>query len=168
MARPRIRNLDEAKKREREARRAKVGLGKSLRAAHLAFNNFLRERLAEHSVTFSEFQHLQNLWREDGINQKELSQRIGITTASSTSVLSSLEGKKLIRRFKDKLDLRNTHVFLTEAGAALEDILEDYAVQANEKAVRGLTPVQIDQLYTLLATVTHNFEKGTRSLRAEA
>ena len=168
MARPRTRIFDDAKQREREARRAKVGLGKSLRAAHLAFNTFLREGLAEHSVTFSEFQHLQTLWREDGRNQKELSRRIGITTASSTSVLSSLERKKLIRRFKDKLDLRNTHVFLTEAGAALEDVLEDYAVDANEKAVRGLTTAQVEQLYTLLAHVTRNFERGARSLRTES
>jgi DNA-binding MarR family transcriptional regulator len=144
-------------RRIRDARRTRVGLGKLLKAADSAFNYALRSKLAAHDITFSQFQHLQNLWRDDGINQTELSNRIGITIASSTSVLNALETKKLIRRVRNDADRRSATVFLTVAGADLEDALEPHAVDVNVQATKGMTETEVKTLHGLLGRVIANF-----------
>jgi DNA-binding MarR family transcriptional regulator len=136
--------------------RKNIGLGKLLKGAHGAFNSALRVRLAAHDITFSQFQHLQNLWKEEGINQAELSRRIGITTASSTDVLDSLDRMGLIRRVRGKEDRRQLSVFLTPAGAALEEPLSAHAVDVNIMATKGLNETKIRELYQLLGHVIDN------------
>jgi hypothetical protein len=66
------------------ARPPKTGIGMLLRDADSAFNRYLTAQLAVHGVTFGQFQHLRNLWVEDGLTQAELSRRIGIEMASSS------------------------------------------------------------------------------------
>lgn len=147
--------------------RRRVGLGKLLKGAHGAFNRSLRTKLAANGITFSQFQHLQNLWKEDGINQTELSRRIGITTASSTDVLDSLEQLGLIHRIRSKSDRRKISVFLTPAGADLEDPLEAYAIDVNVIATEGLTEPKIKELYGLLAQVIQNLRAERDALEDE-
>src|ERR1700743_2478391 len=79
-----------------------IGLGMKLREGNAVFNKALREELAPHDITFSQYQHLRQLWQEDGLAQVDLSRRIGIETASSTAVLEHLEKLGLI--------LRNRHL----------------------------------------------------------
>ena len=70
-----------------------VGIGMLLREADMGFNRRLRHELAAHGVTFGQFQHLRNLWVENGLTQAELSRRIGIEMASSTAILDSLQAE---------------------------------------------------------------------------
>jgi DNA-binding MarR family transcriptional regulator len=106
-----------ARKRSAVRRRAvpRVGLGALLRNADLAFNRALREELARHDITFSQFQHLWQLWQSDGLAQVELSRRIGIETASSTAAIVQLEKRGLIARARDAADRRRINVTLTPA-----------------------------------------------------
>src|SRR3954464_12294869 len=117
-------NLKVAEKPQRRraapARPPKTGLGMLLRDADTAFNRYLTAQLAAHGVTFGQFQHLRNLWVENGLTQAELSRRIGIEMASSTAILDALEPEKLITRVRNATDRRKINVFLTPAGATLE------------------------------------------------
>jgi DNA-binding MarR family transcriptional regulator len=140
-----------------ETSRRQVSLGRLLRTAHASHNMTLRDRLEKYGITFSQFQHLYNLWREDGINQTELSGRIGIMTASSTAVLNSLEKMGLIRRVRNGDDRRNVQVFLTAASETLKAPLERHALEINEQATRGMTSAEVKTLYGLLARVIANF-----------
>src|SRR5258708_3229582 len=110
-----------------------------LRDADAAFNRYLTPQLATHGVPFSQFQHLRNLWVENGLTQAELSRRIGIEMASSTAVLDSLESGKLVTRARNAADRRKINVFLTPAGAALETPLMASALDANKRASKGLS-----------------------------
>ena len=105
------------------ARPPKTGIGMLLRDADTAFNRYLTAQLAAHRVTFGQFQHLRNLWVEDGLTQAELSRRIGIEMASSTAILDSLAAGQLITRVRNAADRRKINVFLTPSGAALEKAL---------------------------------------------
>ncbi len=89
-----------------------IGLGMLLRAADSTFNRHLRDELGAHDVTFGQFQHLRNLWVENGLTQAELSRRIGIEMASSTAILDSLEARRLITRVRNAADRRKINVFL--------------------------------------------------------
>lgn len=137
-----------------------VGLGMLLRAADSAFNRVLRLKLSKHGVSFSEFQHLRQLWDEEGLNQVEMSRRIGIERASSTAVIDSLLRKSLIRRSRDATDKRKILVYLTPRGAALRTKLWPCAIETNALAYAGLGSGQRRTLFQLLSAVTDNLNRA--------
>jgi DNA-binding MarR family transcriptional regulator len=133
-----------------------VGIGMLLRDANIAFNRVLRAHLAEFAINFGQFQHLRQLWEQDGMSQVELAERIGIAKAASTSVLDALERRGLIRRERDTTDRRRALVFLTPAGAALREPLWDCARAANVTARDGLTNQDVAILFDLVGRVCGN------------
>jgi MarR family transcriptional regulator for hemolysin len=134
----------------------RVGLGVLLRTADMAFNRVLREELGRHDVTFSQFQHLWQLWNHDGLAQVELSRRIGIETASSTEVLDQLERSGLIRRRRDPADRRRLNVTLTVAGRALQRRLTECAAGVNALARKGLSNRDVSTLFAIMDTIIDN------------
>jgi DNA-binding MarR family transcriptional regulator len=150
--------------RRTPARPPKTGIGMLLRDADTAFNRYLTAQLAGHGVTFGQFQHLRNLWVENGLTQAELSRRIGIEMASSTAILDSLEAAKLATRVRNTADRRKINVFLTPAGAALEKPLMACAADANKHASKGLSKAEVAHLFSLVGQVIENF----KTLRAAA
>ena len=151
-----------ARKRSAARRRAvpRVGLGALLRNADLAFNRALREELARHDITFSQFQHLWQLWQSDGLAQVELSRRIGIETASSTAAIDQLEKRGLIARARDAADRRRINVTLTQAGRALQRPLTERAAAVNALARRGLSKQEVARLFDIVETIVGNLRQG--------
>lgn len=141
-----------------------VGLGLLLRNADMTFNRALREELLRHGITFSQFQHLRHLWEANGLTQVALSRRIGIATASSTAVLDSLEKLRLIRRMRDGRDRRKINVFLTPAGAALEQALLACAIAVNADARHGLSAAEVATLFAIVEKIVVNL-RTRRSAR---
>jgi DNA-binding MarR family transcriptional regulator len=133
-----------------------VGLGVLLRNADMIFNRALRLELAQHHITFSQFQHLWQLFASDSLTQVELSRRIGIVAASSTAVIDQLQKRRLIRREREPSDRRRINVTLTAAGRALERPLTDCAVRVNAMARRGLSRAEVDALFRSVNRVMHN------------
>jgi MarR family transcriptional regulator, organic hydroperoxide resistance regulator len=151
-----------AARKRSPARRAvpRVGLGALLRNADMTFNRLLREELSRHDVSFSQFQHLWQLWQSDGLAQVELSRRIGIETASSTAVIEQLEKRGLIARARDAQDRRRINVTLTPAGRALQRPLTECAAAVNTLARRGLTQAQVAMLFDVVETIIGNLREG--------
>ncbi|HWV43537.1 MAG: MarR family transcriptional regulator [Pseudolabrys sp.] len=145
-----------------------IGIGKLLRRSHLAFSKLLRDRLKDHDVSFSEFVHLERLWYDDGLNQTELSRRVGIETASSTTVLDALEKRGYIRRERDARDRRNVRVFLEPAGAEIEAKLLDCAAGINAIAREGLSKADIAEFFRIGAIIAGNLEAQSRGASRKA
>jgi DNA-binding MarR family transcriptional regulator len=142
----------------RTGRPPAIGLGMLLRAADSIFNRHLRDGLAAHDVTFGQFQHLRNLWVENGLTQAELSRRIGIEMASSTAILDSLETRRLITRVRNATDRRKINVFLTAAGAALKKPLMACAARVNKEARRGLSDTELAGVFALVGRIIANLD----------
>ncbi len=138
-----------------------IGVGKLLRRAHMAFAREFRERLAERGFTFGEFIHLERLWEEDGLTQKELSRRVGIASASSTQIIDLLEKNKLIDRVRNPGDRRSINVFLTAQGKAKKPELLACAKQVNRLARKGLTPQAVNALFATVQTIIANLEAAS-------
>lgn len=135
-----------------------IGIGKLLRRAHMAFSRELRLQLAMHNVSFGEFIHLEKLWYENGLNQTEISRRVGIETASSTTTLDRLEKRGFVRRTRNGDDRRNINVFLNPPGAKLKDKLLGCAKAVNLLARRGLKERDVLAFFKLMERITDNLE----------
>jgi DNA-binding MarR family transcriptional regulator len=138
-----------------------IGVGKLLRRAHMAFTRDFRERLTEHGFTFGEFIHLERLWEEDGLNQKELSRRVGIASASSTQIIEALEKNKLIKRERNPNDRRSINVFLTAQGRAKKTELLSCAKEANRLARKGLSPEAVAAMFDTVQRIIENLEAAS-------
>ncbi|CAM4131734.1 MarR family winged helix-turn-helix transcriptional regulator [Palleronia rufa] len=134
-------------------------LARLIRLAARAFNRSLTLRLSTEGVTFGQWIFLRILWREDGLSQRELSDRAHLTEPTTHTALSRLEQMGLITRRNVEGNRRRQHAFLTDEGWRLRDVLEPLAIEANDLAVEGLDAEEQAVLRHALTVMIHNLER---------
>ena len=138
--------------------RAEDSLGWLMRTAHRAFVRALAAELAPHGINNAEWSALRVLWREDGLTQVELAERLAVEKASLTQVLAGLEGKRLIERQPDPTDRRKRRIRLTEAGGDLRETLLPLGAQVNARAASGLSASEVEAVWTAIAHMVRKLE----------
>jgi len=126
-------------------------VGYLVRQTHRAFVRSLQARIEPHGVSIGMWYFLRTLWEEDGISQRELSQRVGMMEPTTASALNNMERKGLVRRLRNRGDRRVINVFLTERGRALREQLLPLAAAVNEVALVGFSAEEIGQLRAVLS-----------------
>lgn len=146
---------------------------KGERIAHLVrlcargFNRSLQLRLADHDVTFGQWVFLRILWVEEGLTQRELSERANLTEPTTHTALGRLERQGLIVRRSMSGNRRKLHVFLTKQGRALRGALEPLAVEANERALRGVAADERERLRDVLIQILDNLAADEAEAEAQ-
>jgi DNA-binding MarR family transcriptional regulator len=109
--------------------------------------------LNQHGLHVGQEFMLAQLWREDGLTQSQLADRLGVSAPAVTKVARTLERGGFVRREPDDSDARVMRVRLTERGRAMEEPLTAawYAVEADLMA--DLTPGQREGLLRLATDV---------------
>jgi DNA-binding MarR family transcriptional regulator len=125
-------------------------IGYAVRMTHRAFVRVLQARIAPHGVTAGMWYFLRVLWIEDGLTQRELSQRIGMMEPTTVTALDNMARRGLIRRRRNPRDKRKINIYLTPRGRALRRILAPIAMEVNAVALQDFTPREIDVLRRLL------------------
>ena len=67
--------------------------GYLVRNTNIALGKALRRRLLEYGMTLGQYYFMRALWIEEGLNQRELSRRVGTTEPTTASALRLLEKK---------------------------------------------------------------------------
>ncbi|HWL46581.1 MAG TPA: MarR family transcriptional regulator [Sphingomonadaceae bacterium] len=98
-------------------------LGAQIKRTQRALSRALAARLAPHDVPIGMWYFLRALWEEDGLSQKEISDRVGATAATATEQLRNMEARGLVRRARSAEDRRRIHFFLEPDGEALRSLL---------------------------------------------
>ncbi|RMH48790.1 MAG: MarR family transcriptional regulator [Alphaproteobacteria bacterium] len=134
------------------------------------FNRALSLRLAARNVSFGQWVFLRILWQEDGLTQRELSNRASLTEPTAHAALLRMERSGLVTRRAGDDDRRQRRVFLSERGRALRAELEPLAIEANEVALAGLDAGQREALRAALLGILNNLQAdeaahGARGLR---
>jgi MarR family transcriptional regulator, organic hydroperoxide resistance regulator len=125
-------------------------IGYLVRQTHRAFSRSLQARIAPHGVTVGMWYFLRVLWEEDGISQRELSQRVGMMEPTTATALTHMERKGFVRRLRNRRDRRVVNVFLTERGKALKEQLLPLAAAVNETAGRHVSAEELRSLRAVL------------------
>jgi DNA-binding MarR family transcriptional regulator len=95
----------------------------------------------------------------DGMTQKELTQRLQITSSSCGQQLVKLEQDGYLARRESSGDKRTFGVFLTEKGRGLGHAYKEKSVVALEKWASDLTEQEKGQLFLLLGKLKEGLAK---------
>ena len=84
-----------------------------------AMTRMSNEFLMVHGISTSVFPFLRTLWEKDGVTQRHIAKRIGVSGATTVVALRQLEQAGYVKRTVDKTDARKILVSLTKEGRKL-------------------------------------------------
>jgi DNA-binding MarR family transcriptional regulator len=134
-------------------------IGYQVRQTNRMSESYIQRKLAPHDVQVGMWYLLRTLWIEDGLTQRELSRRVGISEPTTLEQLRKMEKSGLIVRHRDAADGRKTIVSLSAEGSRLKDNLLKYVYEMNEVAFCNFTKKDIKLLKQLLGKVRRNFRE---------
>jgi len=117
----------------------------------------MAEELAElgHDLTFSQYITLKKL--ADGTaGVTDLARAAEVNPGAMTRLLDKLEAKGLISRVADTDDRRAINIHLTDAGLVIWQDINQCGMRVRERAMRGMSEADREQLSCLLARVRDN------------
>jgi DNA-binding MarR family transcriptional regulator len=111
---------------------------------------------AGHAVTPEEWVLLNRLWARDGQRHAELTESTVRDRTTVTRLLDSMADKGLVRRETDPDDRRGVLIWLTPAGAALQDQLIPVALGLLGRATEGISQRELDNCMKTLSKFQAN------------
>lgn len=130
--------------------------GYLLRITQRVFSRALQRRIEARGVSIGMWYFLRALWEEDGLTQRQLSQRVQMMEPTTATALRSMELRRLIRRVRNPDDKRKVNIYLTEEGRRLRDVLMPDAYEVNRLAVEGIDPRDVLTFREVLAAMRQN------------
>lgn len=132
-----------------------------IRDVNRGFARAVQGRIASFGISMGHWFFLRALWIEDGLTQRELSQRAGMMEPTTVTAINAMERQDLVRRVRNHHDRRKVNVFLTDRGRALQhEVLPSVAGVATG-AVQGLPADEVTRAVELLRKVGLNLNAMT-------
>ena len=142
--------------------------GHLIRDVHRCFSRMLQEMIAGEDVTTPQWFFLRVLWDEDGLSQATLSNRVGLTTATTVVALNTLEKKGLIERQPHSSDGRKLIIKLTSRGRKMERKLRPCGKQVNDFASTGIPQEMLKDTKSVLQKMRANLvERANRRAKMD-
>lgn len=91
----------------------------SLYAASIAINRTYKPMLDEMGITYPQYLVLSALGEQDGLTVGGIADRLSLESSTITPPVKRMEEAGLLERRRSKVDERQVHVWLTEAGRNL-------------------------------------------------
>jgi DNA-binding MarR family transcriptional regulator len=99
---------------------------------------------------------LRELWKRDGLSQREIAQATDRQASAIVSVVRELQAAGLVQVRRSPNDGRRSVVRLTRAGRRLEPVLTAHGKNLSQTAQRGFSPVEKHALMQMLGRLRHN------------
>jgi len=156
---------DGAASRRRSPYPPQDSVGHQIRWAHRALQRELEERLRPFGITSGMWHFLRALWEEDGLSQRELSDRVGTSEPTTVSALHAMEKRGLALRVPNSEDRRKSNIFLTRPAKEMRDLLLKEAREVNRTATEGISAAEIESLKTTLGKIRNNLAAASDARR---
>lgn len=139
-------------------------VGYLTRVVFRGFSRLLERRTLQRDISAGQWRFLRQLWCEDGVTQRELSDRVGMREPTTVVALKSLEAGNLIRREKSRTDRRKIHIYLTPYAKSLEAVLVPFNAEVHHIATAGMSDHEVETLQSLLRRVRDNLSQESANL----
>lgn len=107
-------------------------------------------RLKEQGLTLALWPTLMCLWEEEGVTQREISEKSKVENSTTTRTLDKLEKLELVERRNDPNSRRSFRIYLTEKGQALKPKLLPLPIAVNEEMLSSLDQSEQEEMIRLL------------------
>jgi DNA-binding MarR family transcriptional regulator len=134
-------------------------IGYLTRITFRAFSRHMERKTLPFGVSQGQWPFLRALWTEEGLTQRELSQRVAMREPTTVTALKTLERSGLIRRVPSRKDNRKVHVFLSAKGRRLKEKLLPFVAEVNVIAQAGIAPEEIEVMRRVLLQMSDNLAK---------
>lgn len=139
-------------------------LGKLVSWVGGAMQSYYRRTVARHGVTGTAISVLGALAHADGLSQRELAGRVGLTPATLTPVLDALEQEGRIGRERDRSDRRVVRLTITDDGRThVRSVFTEVAATFRAQMPRPAPehePIIRDYLVAVLSAVSQDPRPG--------
>ncbi|MFK0330350.1 MarR family winged helix-turn-helix transcriptional regulator [Rhizobium metallidurans] len=117
-------------------------LGRELIEDLAAFNRKLRavfdKIVRERNMTLPRARVFFTLNKKDGINQRELADRLELETPTLVRILDAMEGQGFVERRVAGSDRRAKEIYITETGKVVAGEIDDIAVSVRAQVIAGI------------------------------
>jgi DNA-binding MarR family transcriptional regulator len=130
-----------------------------MREISKGFAHALDRVLSDHGVTYGEWRCLRVLWQNNNIPQRELAERLDLTSAAMVFSVNRLERDGLARRIPDPGDKRAVFIRLTPKARRLEQALRPRSFEIHSGIFRDFADAEISALEKLLSKLQHGLDR---------
>lgn len=125
-------------------------VGFKLAKAHQRLFNLIDEQLKPYGITAKQWALLAFLWKEDGLSQTELAERMASDRATIGGMLDRLEKAGLVQRRPCPGDRRAYQLYLSRRGRQQEEELNQVVTRVRQQLFNRFEGDEYQQLCRLL------------------
>jgi DNA-binding MarR family transcriptional regulator len=131
-------------------------LGFILNRTNIKMKNTLLHKFKDYDITPEQWAVLNRLWVCDAVSPKELAELTYKDQPTTVRILTKLENKGYIARKVNPQDSRSFLIYLTPKSKNIRDALTQLALEALDKATRGIDPDQLETAKSVLNQIYKN------------
>ena len=131
-------------------------IGYLIRDCFRDMTKLLEKSIASSGVKMGQWYFLRELWEENGLTQRELSDRVGMMEPTTVIAVRGMISDGLVTRVRDPDDRRKMRVYLTPRARRLKTKLLPIAFEVNDKATEGLSPEEILRFRDTIKRIKQN------------
>jgi DNA-binding MarR family transcriptional regulator len=124
-----------------------------LRDASRSVMSAFQQRIEQHQLTLGQYFILRELWQDDGLSQREISDRVSMMGPSITIVLDAMEERGFVARVRSTEDRRRINVFLTDKGRDLGPIVLRYSAEMHDIVLAGKSESDVEFVRDFLRSI---------------
>lgn len=137
-------------------------LGRELIEDLAAFNRKLRavfdKIVRERNMTLPRARVFFTLNKKDGINQRELADRLELETPTLVRILDAMEGQGFVERRVAGSDRRAKEIYITETGKVVAGEIDDIAVCLRAQVVAGIPEADLKTTLNVIRAMQANLQ----------
>ncbi|KQV11230.1 MarR family transcriptional regulator [Rhizobium sp. Root1203] len=137
-------------------------LGRELIEDLAAFNRKLRavfdKIVRERNMTLPRARVFFTLNKKDGINQKELADRLELETPTLVRILDAMEGQGFVERRVAGSDRRAKEIYITETGKVVAGEIDEIAVSVRAQVIAGISENDLKTTLNVIRAMQANLQ----------
>ncbi|CCM74995.1 MarR family winged helix-turn-helix transcriptional regulator [Rhizobium mesoamericanum] len=142
-------------------------LGRELIEDLAAFNRKLRavfdKIVRERNMTLPRARVFFTLNKKDGINQRELADKLELETPTLVRILDAMEGQGYVQRRVAGSDRRAKEIYITETGKVVAGEIDDIAVKVRAQVIAGIPENDLKTTLDVIRAMQANLQ-GIRGI----
>ncbi|CDM57062.1 MULTISPECIES: MarR family winged helix-turn-helix transcriptional regulator [Rhizobium] len=142
-------------------------LGRELIEDLAAFNRKLRavfdKIVRERNMTLPRARVFFTLNKKDGINQRELAERLELETPTLVRILDAMEGQGFVQRRVAGSDRRAKEIYITDTGKVVAGEIDDIAVKVRAQVIAGIPENDLKTTLEVIRAMQANLQ-GIRGI----